>query len=185
MTTRFPTVLIVDDSAADRELVTRLLAANFRVVTAPDVPAGLEAYGRESPECVLLNLHATRERFDAAHTIEAKVRDSGAKGTITITSRIEGPYVLIAVADTGCGIPSTMRDRIYDSFFTTEEIGKGTGQGLAIAHRIVNEHHGGTIDCDSEVGRGTRFTIRLPIVGPGEQATETEPADCAWAAVAP
>jgi signal transduction histidine kinase len=59
--------------------------------------------------------------------------------------------------------------RIYDPFFTTKEIGKGTGLGLSIAYGIVQEH-GGTITCDSHVGQGTRFTIRLPLADPKPQA---------------
>jgi len=72
------------------------------------------------------------------------------------------------VADTGCGIPEAIRHKVYDPFFTTKAIGKGTGQGLAITHRIV-ERHGGSITFDSEVGTGTRFTIRLPAARSAER----------------
>jgi signal transduction histidine kinase len=53
--------------------------------------------------------------------------------------------------------------KIFDPFFTTKPVGKGTGQGLAIAYNVVVEKHGGTIDVESEVGKGTTFTIRLPL----------------------
>jgi signal transduction histidine kinase len=62
--------------------------------------------------------------------------------------------------------------KIYDPFFTTKEVGKGTGQGLAIAHRIVVDHHGGNIRVASAVGKGTRFTIRLPIEAARDDAGE-------------
>ena len=69
----------------------------------------------------------------------------------------------IDIADTGAGIPEAIRHRIFDPFFTTKGVGKGTGQGLAIARSIVVTKHGGTLTFDSEVGKGTTFTIRLPI----------------------
>ena len=56
-------------------------------------------------------------------------------------------------------------DRVFDPFFTTKEVGKGTGQGLAIARSVIVTKHGGTLTFESEVGKGTTFTIRLPING--------------------
>ena len=70
--------------------------------------------------------------------------------------------ILAEVADTGSGIPSEHLARIYDPFFTTKAIGRGTGLGLSITYGIVHEHDG-TIGCDSAVGQGTRFLLRLPI----------------------
>jgi signal transduction histidine kinase len=106
---------------------------------------------------------------NAAHAIgdvvkAAKDKDN-TKGLITIVTRADGPDVVVTIDDTGGGIPQTIRNKVFDPFFTTKEIGKGTGQGLAIAHRIIVEHHEGSIDFDTDVGRGTKFTIRLPIQG--------------------
>jgi two-component system NtrC family sensor kinase len=72
--------------------------------------------------------------------------------------------VLISIADSGCGIPEEIRTRVFDPFFTTKAVGRGSGQGLAIARAIVGRH-GGTIECETELGSGTTFTIRLPIHG--------------------
>jgi len=99
---------------------------------------------------------------NAAHAIEAFHGAAGRRGTIRITSRLEGQIIVVTVADDGCGIPVAVRDRIFDPFFTTKEVGRGTGQGLAITHSIVVDHHGGAIACDSAPGEGTTFTITLP-----------------------
>ena len=83
-------------------------------------------------------------------------------GWLTIVTRSERAGAVVEVADTGSGIPAAQLSRIYDPFFTTKEIGKGTGLGLSITYGIVQEH-GGSIACDSQVGQGTRFSIRLPL----------------------
>jgi CheY-like chemotaxis protein len=74
---------------------------------------------------------------------------------------VPGPYHLLSVADTGCGIPEDVRQRIFEPFFTTKEQGKGTGMGLAMAYGIVKSH-GGFIYAESEVGRGTVMRVYLP-----------------------
>ncbi len=66
------------------------------------------------------------------------------------------------VADTGSGIPETVRQRIFEPFFTTKPIGKGTGLGLSISYDIIVKRHGGRFDVSSEPGKGTCFRIWLP-----------------------
>jgi signal transduction histidine kinase len=83
------------------------------------------------------------------------------KGTITITTEIEGEGVVLRFADTGSGIAPENLERIFDPGFTTKGVGVGTGLGLGICYRIVQDHHG-TIDVRSQVGKGTEFTVRLP-----------------------
>ena len=90
-------------------------------------------------------------------------------GWLTIVTRAEGDAAVVEVADTGSGIPADQLSRIYDPFYTTKAIGKGTGLGLSITYGIVQEH-GGTITCESEVGQGTRFTLRLPLAVPAARA---------------
>jgi signal transduction histidine kinase len=81
-------------------------------------------------------------------------------GNLTISTRVITESVEIRVRDSGCGIPKKYQDRIFDPFFTIKE--QGTGLGLSISHRIIEEHKG-TMDVESKVGKGTTFTIRLPI----------------------
>jgi PAS domain S-box-containing protein len=100
---------------------------------------------------------------NAAHAIGDVVGQGGGKGTIRIKTSQEGDLVRIDIADTGAGIPEAIRPRIFDPFFTTKEVGKGTGQGLSIARSIVMTKHNGSLTFESEVGKGTTFTIRLPI----------------------
>lgn len=109
---------------------------------------------------VLLNLIV-----NAAHAISQVVGESGSRGLIRITTRQEGDQVTVAISDNGCGIPKELRTRIFDPFFTTKRFGKGTGQGLAIAHAIIVDKHGGSLSFESEPGRGSSFVIRLPING--------------------
>ena len=100
---------------------------------------------------------------NAAHAVGAVVAGTDKKGVITVSTRHEGDTVVIAIGDTGTGIPENIRGRIFDPFFTTKEVGKGTGQGLAIAFSTVKDRHGGELTFESEVGRGTTFFIRLPV----------------------
>jgi signal transduction histidine kinase len=100
---------------------------------------------------------------NAAHAIADVVGTSGNKGRIRISTKLEGSNVRIEIADTGAGIPESIRDRVFDPFFTTKPVGKGSGQGLAIARSIVVDKHSGSLTFESEVGKGTTFIIRLPV----------------------
>ena len=85
-----------------------------------------------------------------------------------------GPFVKLTISDTGTGIPPGIQSKIFDPYFTTKEIGKGTGMGLAITHGIVVSS-GGFITCESETGKGTAFNIYFPAVAPhGIQQEQTE-----------
>jgi PAS domain S-box-containing protein len=108
---------------------------------------------------VMLNLI-----INSAHAIEetgASAPDNA--GRITISTRQDNNWIEIRVSDTGPGIPDEIRNQIFDPFFTTKMVGKGTGQGLAIAHDVVVNKHGGIIDFITEPGKGTTFIIRLPL----------------------
>jgi signal transduction histidine kinase len=103
---------------------------------------------------------------NAAHAIGDVVGDGAkGKGKIRVKTRSDGEWAVIEISDSGCGMPPHIQQRIFDPFFTTKEVGKGTGQGLAIAHNVVVDKHGGTIKVSSTPGQGTTFVIRLPIGG--------------------
>ncbi len=101
--------------------------------------------------------------INAAHAIYEKVGETGEKGVITVRTWRNGDAVALSIEDTGVGIPERLLPKIYDLFFTTKPVGKGTGQGLTLAQSIVVERHGGKIECRSKEGEGTAFTIYLPL----------------------
>ena len=88
----------------------------------------------------------------------------GRRGRITVTTRTERSQVMISIADTGCGMPAHVRDQVFEPFFTTKDVGKGLGQGLAVARSLIVERYHGSLVFESEVGHGTVFTIRLPVI---------------------
>jgi len=101
--------------------------------------------------------------INACHAIEEKITaEAGEKGTLTLSTRQKGAGVEIRVSDTGTGIPESVRDQVFNPFFTTKAVGKGTGQGLAIAHQVVADRHRGRIHLESTPGKGTTFTVELP-----------------------
>ncbi|MGI9502982.1 MAG: ATP-binding protein [Geminicoccaceae bacterium] len=98
---------------------------------------------------------------NAAHAIED--RDGTADGRISVRLSVDRDMARLEIEDNGCGIPPDHLDRIYDVLFTTKSPGRGTGQGLALSHMIITRGHGGRITVRSEVGKGTCFTIFLPL----------------------
>jgi signal transduction histidine kinase len=106
---------------------------------------------------VILNLVV-----NAAHAIGDGVAAGGPRGRIVVSTRDGDDCAVVQIRDTGIGIPPEIHERIFDPFFTTKPLGRGTGQGLAIAHAVVRKH-GGSLTFASEVGVGTTFTIRLPV----------------------
>lgn len=111
---------------------------------------------------VILNL-----LINAAQAIAQAVGDgSQGKGKIVVSTTHDEDWAEISISDTGGGIPEAVRSRVFEPFFTTKPVGKGTGQGLALAHTAIVRRHGGKIWFDSEVGKGTTFYIRMPLQSP-------------------
>jgi len=112
---------------------------------------------------------------NAAHAIsDASNEGRDGKGVIRVTTRSDGNWAEIRIRDSGTGIPAEVQRRVFDPFFTTKKVGLGTGQGLAIARSVVVDKHAGTIDIDSEVGKGTTFIIRLPLHGADNAAKKAD-----------
>ncbi len=108
-------------------------------------------------ECVVSQLNQVflNLMVNAAHAIPER-------GIITLSSGVENDWVWIAVADNGMGIAPENLKRIFDPFFTTKPVGKGTGLGLSVSYNAIAKH-GGRIEVESEVGKGTTFRVYLPI----------------------
>ena len=85
-------------------------------------------------------------------------------GRITIATRHEQDKVIISIADTGVGIAPENLQSIFQPFFTTKDVIKGTGLGLSVCHGII-ANHGGSIGVESQQGRGSTFTVELPVLG--------------------
>jgi PAS domain S-box-containing protein len=108
---------------------------------------------------VILNL-----LVNAAHAITQAVGDdSQRKGKIVVSTAHDQDWAEISICDNGAGIPEAVRSRVFEPFFTTKPVGKGTGQGLALAHTAIVRRHAGKLWFDSELGKGTTFYIRLPL----------------------
>jgi len=95
-------------------------------------------------------------------TNAAQAIPDGQRGTITITTQKLDEHVIITIADDGAGIAPEHLNKIFEPFFTTKPVGQGTGLGLSIVYKII-ENHNGVISVQSTLGKGTEFTIRLPI----------------------
>lgn len=147
------------------KMVRMLLPSSVRLVVKP-YSGPINIYGSATQiHQVLLNLCT-----NAYQAMEA------AGGTLTVATRrvfqdqlpeqyhpvAEGEFVRLEVSDTGCGIPPEMLSRIFDPFFTTKAAGDGTGLGLSVVQNILISH-GGFIEAESAVGRGSRFLVYLPV----------------------
>lgn len=130
--------------------------ADIETDLAADLPA-VPCYANELSQ-VLLNLI-----INAAHAIEEK---GGERGVIQIATRQLGAMAEIRIRDNGAGIPAEIREKVFNLFFTTKPVGKGTGQGLSLAHNIIVERHLGRLYFESEAGVGTTFHVLLPLEPP-------------------
>ncbi|HPH21374.1 MAG TPA: ATP-binding protein, partial [Haliscomenobacter sp.] len=111
---------------------------------------------------VLLNL--INNAFYAV-TEKAKQGIEGYQPSVTINSRKLENAIEISVKDNGNGIPDAIHEKIFQPFFTTKPTGQGTGLGLSLAYDIVTKGHGGSLEMDSQPGKGSSFTMVLPIEG--------------------
>jgi PAS domain S-box-containing protein len=121
----------------------------------PPVPCILDEIGQVILNIVVNAAHAIGDKFGA--------NPDGRKGLIKIQTTAGDDTAEIRIEDNGLGIPDTIKDQIFDPFFTTKEVGRGSGQGLAIAHDVVVNKHGGSISVNSSPGAGATFILQLPL----------------------
>ncbi len=115
---------------------------------------------------------------NAIDALEEQTADQMAPEITVTTGRFDPDQVAVTIADNGLGIPADQLAKIFEPFFTTKSIGVGTGLGLAISRQIVVEKHHGQLLCQSAIGKGTTFTIVLPITQSAalSQPTSEQPA---------
>jgi two-component system NtrC family sensor kinase len=146
-----------------------------------------EATSVDINECIETTLTMVRNEFEHTATIEKKygklpqtwcypqlinqvfmnlLLNAGQavekQGAIIIRTWFEDGSILVAISDTGAGIPKENLSRIFEPFFTTREVGQGSGLGLSVAYDIIKKHNG-DISVESEAGKGTTFTVRIPV----------------------
>ena len=110
---------------------------------------------------ILSNAIDALDEANASGTCEG-IKEKVSQITIR-TSILHSEWVQISIADNGSGMPESVKDEIFNPFFTTKPAGKGTGLGMSISYQIVVEEHGGILACSSEVGKGSEFRIQIPI----------------------
>ena len=178
------TVLDLNAVAADmRDMLGRLIGEDIALVTSPSLELGRVKADRGQIEQVVMNLAVNaRDAMPQGGRliIETQNVDLDAEYVRRHVGARPGPHVMLAVSDSGVGIPREIERHIFEPFFTTKEPGKGTGLGLATVYGIVKQS-GGYIECDSEPGRGTTFRIYLPRVDVPAPGVERlgRPADAA------
>ncbi|HSR87434.1 MAG TPA: response regulator [Pontiella sp.] len=174
---------VIEDSLS---LVQTTMPKNIKLVQDMDPQCGAVLGDTTQLQQIMVNLCT-----NAAHAMGKKEA-----GTLTVTLRqvalsgehVEGPmadlnpgsYACITVSDTGCGMPPEVQERIFEPYFTTKKQGEGTGFGLSIVHGIVRKHRG-SIGVESEEGKGTTFTLYLPLVSASAEkehvVEQTSPVD--------
>ncbi len=160
-----PRVLNITDALADlSHLLRRLIGENIALNVVHGRDLGLIKVDQGQLEQVIINLAVNaRDAMNGGGTLTIKTENVELTEPIRRGDELmpPGKYVVIAVGDTGCGIPKENLERIFEPFFSTKEVGAGTGLGLSTVYGIVKQT-GGFVLVDSEVGKGATFSIYLP-----------------------
>jgi len=171
-----PEVFDVNERVARiTDMLGTIVGARIRIEhVAHDGPCRIEADASQF-ETALVNLAVNaRDAMDGEGGLRLLVHCGTAMPGIRAHLADAGPFVAVSVSDTGCGIPADRIGRIFEPFFTTKEVGKGTGLGLSQVFGFAKQS-GGNVDVESEVGRGTTFTLYLPHVS--REVSEAEDRD--------
>ncbi len=161
------------------KLLRSSLPATLELHTAEDKEVPAVMLDPVQLEQILLNLCInSRDAMAGTGTIQVATRHlrKAEFGCTSCHQRVQGDWVELAVEDTGPGIPEGILDRIFEPFFSTKEVGKGSGMGLSTVHGIVHDH-GGHVVVETAPGRGARFRVLFPSLGPGHKAQPTAPGE--------
>ena len=134
----------------------------FNITLERDYAAAIAPIELVPQDITRVCLNLIGNGFYAATKRQKEGGDSNFKPTLKVSTRDLGEAVEIRVRDNGTGIPTEIKDKLFQPFFTTKPTGEGTGLGLSISCDIVTQQHGGTIQVESRVGEFTEFTVRLP-----------------------
>jgi signal transduction histidine kinase len=169
---------LLDFSRTEKPTFTRItpahiLTSSLKLVKNQLRMAGIQLETHVTPDLPFIRGNKRNLQQVFTNLLFNAIQATPSGGTIAIAvDRAEEPgFVRFAIEDTGPGIPDEIQHKIFEPFFSTKEVGKGTGLGLAVTYSIV-QHHGGKIEVLSETGHGARFTVLLPIIAP-----ESENAD--------
>jgi two-component system, cell cycle sensor histidine kinase and response regulator CckA len=170
-----PEILDLNVVVRDVEkMLGRLIGEHIELVLALSESVGMVKADRTQIEQVILNLAVNaRDAMPDGGTLSIETSDVELSERSPLRPRymLPGPYVLLKVRDTGCGMNPDVQAHIFEPFFTTKEKGKGTGLGLATVYGVIKQS-GGYILVESELGKGTAFKIYLPLVASAREITD-------------
>jgi signal transduction histidine kinase len=124
--------------------------------------AGIELVRALSSNLPAVNVDPAQIHQVLINFVVNSIQAMQAGGRLKVETFFEDGFIFLAVADTGCGMTEDVLKKIFIPFFTTKDVGEGTGLGLPVVHGIVTSH-GGTVEVESQPGQGTRFVVRLPL----------------------
>ncbi len=142
--------------------LARVVDESLALVETRCANQGIEVVRREAAECCEILADPVQLKQVVVNLVVNSIQAMPKGGRLTVTTGSHDGSVTIEVEDTGAGMTDDVMDQIFNPFFTTKEVGQGTGLGLCVVHGIVSAH-GGMIEVESEVGRGSKFTIRIPM----------------------
>jgi signal transduction histidine kinase len=145
--------------------LNRIVEEGLLFLEARCIKQGIELLRRLSPDLPEITADPAQLNQVLVNLVLNALQAIDGDGRITVQTQRHGKVILLVVEDTGCGMTDQVIEQIFVPFFTTKEVGQGTGLGLPVVHGIVSSH-GGTIKVDSQLGRGTRFEIALPSGSP-------------------
>ena len=169
-----PEVFAACDSVrALTDMMGTLTGSRIEIVTdLSDTPCFVDADPSQFDTALVNMAVNARDAMDGEGRLVIRVRAVGGMPAIRAHAAIPGAFVAVSISDTGTGIPTDRLEQIFEPFFTTKGVGQGTGLGLSQVFGFAKQS-GGEVTVESEVGRGTTFTLYLPRVAGGERTADT------------